>query len=162
MCFRAANKNLKDSNAYKQCGKSLLLTEIDIKKSHLRVLQKEFSFLRKELQAVLNCIDFAHICSLFPSGNDSSIKIHEDIQGNKFNKLLKDPEKVIYNYSNISLSDAGKSLLLEGLKFSIQPKKLNYGDFLTNSKLFYRSIYNLDSISNENLDFVKTKIKMLY
>ena len=79
LCFRTANKNLKDSNTYKQCQKSLLLTEIDLKRSHLRVLQKEFSFLCKELQSVLNCIYFVHICSLFLSGNDSSIKIHQDI-----------------------------------------------------------------------------------
>ena len=88
--FQTANKNLRDSNAYKQCQNSLLLTEIGIKRSLLRVLQKEFSFLRKELQSVLNCIDFAHIGSLILSGNDSSIKTHEDIQGNKFNKLLKE------------------------------------------------------------------------
>ena len=70
-------------------SKSLLLTEIYIKKSHLRILQKEFNFLRKELQSVLNCTDFEYICFLLLSGNDSSIKIHEDIQENKFNKLLK-------------------------------------------------------------------------
>ena len=70
MCFRTANKNLKDSNTYKQCQKSLLLTETDMIKSHLRVLQKGFSFLRKELQSNLNSIDFAHICSLFLSGNE--------------------------------------------------------------------------------------------
>ena len=48
---------------------------------------------------------------------------------------------------------------MKGLKFSIPPKKLNYADYLVNFELFYKSIYNLDSISNENLDFVKTKIK---
>ena len=64
--FRTANKNLKDSNAYKQCQKSLILTKIDRKRSHLRVLQKEFRLLRKELQSV--CIDFAHIFSLFLRG----------------------------------------------------------------------------------------------
>ena len=87
--FPTANKNLKGSNTYKQCQKSLLLTEIDMKRSHLRVLQKEFRFLPAELESVLNCVGFAHICSFFLSGNDSSIKTHEDIQENKFNKLLK-------------------------------------------------------------------------
>ena len=48
---------------------------------------------------------------------------------------------------------------MEGLKFSIPPKKLNYADYLANFELFYRSICNLDSISNEDLDFVKTKNK---
>ena len=48
---------------------------------------------------------------------------------------------------------------MKRLKFSIPPKKFNYADYLANFELFYRSTYNLDSISNENLDFVKTKIK---
>ena len=48
---------------------------------------------------------------------------------------------------------------MKGLKFSISPKKLNYADYLANFELFYRSIYNLDSISNIILDFVKIKIK---
>ena len=91
--------------------------------------------------------------------------INEDIQEIKFNKLLKerqprqDPEKAFFNYSNISLSGAEESLFVKGLKFSIPPKKLNYADYLVNFGLFYRSIYNLDGMSNENLDFVKTKIK---
>ena len=136
-----------------------------MKRPHLRVLQNEFSFLCKELQSILNCIDFAGIYSLFLSGTDSSIKTHEDINEDKFNKLLnerqprQDPEKVIFNYSKISFSDTEKSLLVKGLKFSIPPKKLDYTVYLVNFELFYRSIYNLDSMSNENLDIVKTKIK---
>ena len=41
--------------------------------------KKNLGFLCKELQLVLDCIDFAHICPLFISGNGSSIKAHEDI-----------------------------------------------------------------------------------
>ena len=67
--------------------------------------------------------------------------------------------KAIFNHSNISLSDAEKSLLVKSLKFSIPPKKINYADYLANSELFYGSIYELDSMSNKNLDFVITKIK---
>ena len=48
---------------------------------------------------------------------------------------------------------------MKDLKFSIPPKKLNCADYLVNFELFDRSIYNLDSISNDNLDFVKTKTK---
>ena len=58
-----------------------------------------------------------------------------------------------------SLSDAEKSLLVKGLRFSLPPKKLNYADYLVNFELFYRSIRNLDVLSNGDLDFVKTKIK---
>ena len=93
------------------------------------------------------------------------MKTYEDIQENKLNKLLKerqpknDPVKFIFNYSNIFLSDAEKSLLVKGLKFSIPPKKLNYADYLVNFELFYRSIYNFDNMSNENLDFVERKFR---
>ena len=66
---------------------------------------QNFFFLCKELQqSDLNCIDFSHICSLFLNGND------KDVQENKFNKLLnecqlmQDLERVVFNYSNISLS----------------------------------------------------------
>ena len=48
---------------------------------------------------------------------------------------------------------------MKGLNFSNPPKKLNYADYLVNFELSYRGIYNLDSMSNEKLDFVKTKIK---
>ena len=40
-----------------------------------------------------------------------------------------DPEKkVIFNFSDRTLSPAEKSLLAKGLNLSIPPKKLNYGD----------------------------------
>ena len=48
---------------------------------------------------------------------------------------------------------------MKRLDFSIPPKKLNDADYLVNFEIFYRSIYNLDIMSNGNLDFVKTKIK---
>lgn len=49
---------------------------------------------------------------------------------------------------------------MKGEKFSIPPEKLNYIDYVVNFQLFYRIIYNLDSMSNRNFDFVKTKIKV--
>ena len=48
---------------------------------------------------------------------------------------------------------------MKGLKFFNPLTKLNYADYSVNFELFYKSIYNLNRISNKNLDFVKTKIK---
>ena len=59
----------------------------------------------------------------------------------------------------MSLSATEKSLLDSGLWFLLTSKKLNYADYVTNFKLFYRSIQNLDVLSNGDLDFVKSKIK---
>ena len=101
------------------------------------------------------------------SSNDNYLKTHDSIQQKKFNKLLteckskQDAEKVIFNFSNVSLTEAEKSRLVKGLSFSLPPKKLSYSDYLVNFELFYRSIDNLNIRSGDNLDYVKTKIKDL-
>ena len=85
----------------------------------------------------------------FLSSNDNLLKTHDSIQQKKFNKLIieykpkQDPEKVIFNFSNVSLTEAEKSLLVKGLSFSLPPKQLSYSDYLINFELFYRSIDNL-------------------
>ena len=116
--------------------RSLLQTEIDNRKLHLRTLQNEFNRLCNKLQFKLNCIDFAHISALFLSSNDNLLKIHDSIQQKKFNKLLiengpkQDPEKVIFNFSKLSVTDAEKTLLVKGLSFVLPPKQLSYSDYL--------------------------------
>ena len=58
-----------------------------------------------------------HICVLFLS---AAMAPHEYIEENRFNRFLKerqprpDPEKVIFNYSNIFLSGARKSFFVKG------------------------------------------------
>ena len=47
--------------------------------------------------------------------------------------------------------------LTKGLNFSIPCKKLDYADNLVQFELFFRDIRNLDTLSNEDLDFVKAK-----
>ena len=119
-------------------------------------MQNEFNRLRNELQIKLNCIDFAHISSIFLSSNDNLLRTHDSIQQKKFNKLLienkpkQDPEKVIFKFFKLSLSDAEKSLLVKGLSFALPPKQLSYSDYLINFELFYRSIGNLQIISGDN------------
>ena len=84
----------------------------------MRTLQNEFNSLCNELQFKLNCIVFAHISAIFLSSNDNLLKNHDSIQQKKSNKLLienspkQDPEKVIFNFSKLSLTDAEKSTTL--------------------------------------------------
>ena len=87
------------------------------------------------------------------------------VQQKKFYKLLQeskienDPEKVIFNFSKYVLSDTEKKLLAKCLNFCLPPKQLKYADYLVHFELFYRDIRNLEILSNEDLDFVKTKTK---
>ena len=75
------------------------------------------------------------------------------------NKMENNPEKVIFNFCKYELSNAEKELLAKGLNFCLAPKQLNYADYLVHFELFYRNIRNLEVLSNEDLDFVKTKTK---
>ena len=128
LTFRLANKDLRNSVTYTKCQQNLLQTEINNKKSRLRTLQNEFNRLCNDLQFTLTCIDFAHISTIFLSSNDNLLKTHHSIQKKKFNKLLteckpkQDAEKVILNFSNVSLTEAEKSPLVKGLSFSLSPK----------------------------------------
>ena len=114
--FLVATKSLKTTRTCQQCQLSLLHEEIYLKKSNIRVLLKEFEFLRFTLQAEKSFIDFAHVQSPFIGHNDKVLKEKSTIQQNKFNNLLKDKkpqhdlEKIIFNYSSYILSEAGKSL----------------------------------------------------
>ena len=100
---------------------------------------------------------------LFFSG-DLSIT-HDSIQQKNINKLLieirskQNPEKLIFNFSKVSLTDAEKPLSVKGLSFALSPKQLSYSDYLINFELFYRSTDNLKILSGGNLGFIKTRIK---
>ena len=139
--------------------------EIRQKKSTLRSSQKKYSSLKVSLQNELNLIDFAHASTLFFGINDKILKSKSSVQQKKFYKLLQeskienDPEKVISNFSKYILSDIEKKLLAKSLNFCLPPKQLKYADYLVHFELFYRDIRNLEILSNEDLDFVKTKTK---
>ena len=50
-------------------------------------------------------------------------------------------------------------LLVKDLNFCLPPKQLKYADYLVHFELFYRDIRNLEILSNEDLDVMKTKPK---
>ena len=114
--------------------------------------------MRNDLQFSLNFIDFAHISAIFLSSNDSLLKTHDSIQQIKFNKLLteckpkQDAEKIFFHFSNVSLMEAEKSLLVKDLSFPLSPKKLRYSDYLVNFELLHTSIDNLKILSGDNFD----------
>ena len=66
---------------------------------------------------------------------------------------------LFYDFSKYELSDAEKKLFAKCLNFFLAPEQLNYADFLVQFEFFYKNIRNLEVLSNEDLDFVKTKTK---
>ena len=70
------------------------------------------------------------------------MKISKLCSGNSNYKLVTshDPEKVLINFSNHSLTEHEKSLLSRGLNFAIPPKNLNYADYLLPFELLFKEI----------------------
>ena len=136
---------------YCSIDKELLLSRKNLKLKS-RILQKESTSLKASLQNELNF-------------NDRILKSKSLVQQKKFykpiheNKMEKNPEKVIFNFSYYKPSDAEKKLLAKGLNICLAPKQLNHVDYLVHFQLFHKNIRNLEVLSNEDLDFVKTKTK---
>ena len=152
--FPLANRSLRLSLTYSCCQSNLLLEEIRLKKSSVKVLRKEFDNLLSSLQQQINLIDCAHICSQFLKSNDLQLKSNSVVRQKKLYNW-----EVIFNFSKYVLSDCEKSLLTKGLSFSIPCKKLDYADCQVHFELFLTDIRNLDILSSEDLDFVKAKTK---
>ena len=72
---------------------------------------------------------------------------------------MQDPNKLIFTFAKYELPDRDKRLLAKGLNFSLPSKYLDYADYLVTFELFYRNICKLGILSNEDLDFVKTRTK---
>ena len=160
-----AIKCLKSLRTYRQCQLNLLHEEINQQISDIRVLLKELGFLHSTLQTEISLIGIVHVLSQFLGHNDKVLKQKSTIQRKKLNNLLKDKEpqhnteKIILFYSRYILSEVEKSLLQNGLNFTISPKKLNHADYLVSFELFHRDIRNLQVLSAEDLGFIKTKTK---
>ena len=127
-------------------------------------MTNKFNHVKCELQIIFNFIDFAHIRFLFLISNDQSLEKHDKTQQKKFSELLNeylprnDRQKVIFNFSKGALNESEKGLLSKSLNLSFPPKQLKYADYILNFKLLFRDICKVDILSNENLEFLKTKI----
>ena len=85
--FRLANRDLRESSAYRQCQQKLLKQEIINKKRRVRLVKKDLSSVKNELMFKLKWTDFHYVSNLFLVGNDRSISKHQNIQDKKFCKL---------------------------------------------------------------------------
>ena len=119
----------------------------------------------KPIRHIIFSEDVLNYLTHFFGINDKILKSKSSVQQKKFYKLLQksktenNPEKVILNFSKHVFSDIEKKLLKKGLNFYLPPQQLKYADYLVHFEFFYRNIRNLEILSKEDLDFVKTKTK---
>ena len=162
--FKLANRNLHQSSAYKECQQTLLNAEIKEKKSIIDIHNINFIKLKEVIKDQINFIDFVHINTLFLTSNNRLLDKSQTTQDRKIVELCKervpcnDPDKVVFNFSSIDLTDSDKSLLCKGLDFALIPKKLEYSNYLVDFELFYRDVVNF-ATSYLDHELIKCKIK---
>lgn len=123
--FCLANKNIQDSAIYIKCQQNPLETEINQKKLPQKTMSNEFNCFSNDSLFSLSCVKFTHIPAIFLNSNNVS-KTHDSIHERKLNQLLIESQlkqDVFFHFSNVSLKEAEKPLLLEGLGFSLPWKK---------------------------------------
>ena len=106
---------MSSSHAYDICQKRLLNEEISKKHKLVHTIAFNLTSLKSNLRCVLNIIDFVHKTTVFlTSNNKNNLKVRK-VQGRKISKLCsdnsyyqsitsRDPEKVLLNFSNHSLT----------------------------------------------------------
>ena len=149
--FRVSNIHLKTSCACYSSQMKLLREEISVKKSKVKIFEKDFIMLERKLRETLGIIDYTHLGCLFLNKSDRKLKHQQVIHCKKLfdlgfenSQTSHDPDKVIFNYSSHVLTESEKRLLCKGLNFTVPPKTLEYADYLLPFELLYRDIHNFE------------------
>ena len=111
----------------------------------------------------LNWLDFNHVCHATITHNEKLIQKQKRIQEKKFINPLSytpeghstthDPDKVVFNYSILSLSEADKTLLSKGLNFALPENVIAYDEFMLPYEVLYRGIQKFAKTPEDQINF---------
>ena len=164
--FKLAKKMLANSDVYISYQEKLLRAEIEERKRVINEHKSHHYKLLTEIKQQVNPIDFAHISSIFLICNDKYIRKCKEVQDRKILQLGKNslsrnnPDKVIHNFSSVTLSDRDKYLLSKGLNFALPPAFLEYPGYLVGYKLFFRDTLS-PKTSHLDRELLKSRLKEL-
>ena len=164
--FKLANKMLDNSDVYKLCQQKLLTAKIEEKKRVINEHKNHHYKLLTKIKQQVNPIDFVDISSIFLICNDKNIQKCKEVQDCKIIKLGKNslsrnnPDKVIYNFASVTLSDSNKSLLSKDLNFALPPTSLEYSEYLVDYELFFKDTLSLET-SHLDCVLLKSRLKEL-
>ena len=79
--------HLKTSRAFHACQLMLLREETALKRSRIKILEKDFSTRKRKLRGTLGIIDYTHVCCLHLKKNDKKLKNKECIHSKKLFNL---------------------------------------------------------------------------
>ena len=163
--FKSANKVLANSDVYKSCQLKVLAVEIEEKKRAINEHKNHHYKLMIEIKQQVNPIDFAHISLIFLICYGKNIQKWKEVQYCKILKLGKNslsrsnPNKVIYNFSSVTLSDSDKFLLSKSLNFACHTLLWNIWNIWLIMNCFSETL-NLDT-SHLDCELLKSRLKNL-
>ena len=142
--FRVSTTNFHTTQDYKAVQLRILRTQLHQYKKKLRDLQFEFDKLSAVFYSTVSYLDYYCFTARIARNVERLVKVKKCIQSKKLLTLGIDvnskhnPEDVIVNLTDISLTKQEKEVLTLGLDFCI-PKKINYiKHFLAFEKLIHK------------------------
>ena len=152
--FKLHKKSLLSAKFYKSWQTKLLLNEIRTKKKAVDRLTKHIEESRIEMKEMFSSFDMLLVESYVRKSLETYIGKTRTIQDRKLENLgirnditPCDPDKIIFNFSDVTLTPRLKFLLAFGLDFGLPVFKLSFEKyFLCFEKLAYQ-LKNLNKIS---------------
>jgi len=162
--FKLYKKALHSSSLYRSWQSKLLVNEIQTKRKALSDCSLRVKDAEAQIRSAVSSFDSALISRYVSKRGDefrkSTLVTHERKLRNLGieNDLQPfDPDKVVLNFSSVSLSQRVKTMLAFGLDFCLPVHKLNYFSyFLSFEKLFLRLKDRVCVNSTEFSDQIRT------
>ena len=159
----------RHKRAYKNFQRKLLELEIQNKIKEINRLKDTVNKCFEDLKRHINTIDTNHVKCFIQEQNSKKLRKVKAIHVRKlFNLGIDkqkelDPNKVVFNYSDVTLSNSLKTLLAKGLQYALPPNRLNFGHFFLPFEKLLRSLknHNLSNDTPQAGNYVTTKIKEL-
>ena len=163
--FKLYRKSLRTTNIYKSFQTKLLLQEIANKKRSVSSLRTKLATLDTSLSSSFSTLDAAivrrHVRLRTNEFEATTARTHADKLGSLgVNNEVKpcNPDKVVFNYSSVTLSERMKTLLAFGLDFNLPVYKINYYQYFLK---FERLLLSLKNANCTNITEFKLQLKSL-
>ena len=150
--FKLANRQLRNCSEVARTKRLLLDAEIRNKNKRINKLSNRVSHLSHQFKSEISSIDYFYYLHVISASVEKASADWYQTHQRKFTSLratarsdanLLDPESVIVNLSDYTLSEVEKIALANGLKFCLPPRKLRTGSYLSNFELLYNDLQKL-------------------
>ena len=165
--FKLYRNGLRKSKTYQNFQSKLLNMEINDKSKQLTLLDNKLADIEKKFNETFSYLDTICIKYFLKNHVTKFINKTQDIHKKKLLHLgIKNtlspitPEKVLFNYSDVDLSQREKFILSLGLDFSLPVFDLDHNKYFLK---FEKFAYQIKNLSTQSTDFstVKSFIKQV-